>query len=75
MSGQLGVGRPAREPSEEPEDRGTEQAVTASDGLEVGYAVLVTVYVLVGAAVFWLMRRLASRPPDAELPDRHAGGR
>jgi cytochrome d ubiquinol oxidase subunit I len=30
----------------------TEQAVTAADGLEVGYALLVAVYVLLAAAVF-----------------------
>lgn len=45
----------------------TEQAVTASDGLEIGYAVLVSVYLLLAVAVFWLLRRLASRPPEAEI--------
>ena len=37
----------------------TEEAVTPADGLEVGYAVLVAVYVGLGAAVVWLLRRLA----------------
>ena len=45
----------------------TEQAVTAADGLEVGYITLITVYLLLGAAVVWLLRRLTSRPPDTEL--------
>src|SRR5215207_8318970 len=37
----------------------TEQAVTSADGLEVGYAVLVAVYLTLGAGVFWMLRRLA----------------
>ena len=37
----------------------TEEAVTQADGLEVGYVVLVLVYLGVGAAVVWLLRRLA----------------
>ncbi len=45
----------------------TEQAVTASDDLEIGYAVLITVYVALAVAVVWLLRRLASRPPGTEL--------
>ena len=40
----------------------TTQAVTSADGLEVGYAVLVAVYVSLGAGVVWLLRRL-TRPP------------
>jgi cytochrome d ubiquinol oxidase subunit I len=48
----------------------TEEAVTRADGLEVGYAVLVAVYVGVGAAVVWLLRRLARTPPESEV----AGG-
>jgi cytochrome d ubiquinol oxidase subunit I len=45
----------------------TEQAVTASDGLEVGYAVLIVVYLSLGGALLWLLRRLAQTPPQAEL--------
>jgi cytochrome d ubiquinol oxidase subunit I len=45
----------------------TEQAVTAADGLEVGYVTLVAVYLALGAAVVWLLRRLTSRPPEFEL--------
>ena len=41
----------------------TSQAVTSANGLEVGYAVLIAVYVGLGAAVFWLLRRLARRRP------------
>ena len=42
----------------------TEQAVTKADGLEVGYAVLIAVYVSLAVAVFWLLRRLARKPED-----------
>jgi cytochrome d ubiquinol oxidase subunit I len=45
----------------------TEQAVTSADGLEVGYAALVAVYVSLAAAVVWLLRRLAAKPPDTEV--------
>ena len=37
----------------------TEQAVTAADGLEVGYAALVAVYLALGSGVLWMLRRLA----------------
>ena len=47
----------------------TTDAVTASDGLEVGFVVLVAVYVALGAAFAWLMRRLTSRP-EQELVQR-----
>jgi cytochrome d ubiquinol oxidase subunit I len=40
----------------------TEQAVTSVGNLEVGYAFLVAVYLGLGAAVVWLLRRLARRP-------------
>jgi cytochrome d ubiquinol oxidase subunit I len=39
----------------------TAQAVTGADGLELGYLFLVLVYIALGAAVVWLLRRL-SRP-------------
>jgi cytochrome bd ubiquinol oxidase subunit I len=45
----------------------TEQAVTSSSGLAVGYVVLLLVYVGLGAAVYWLLRRLARRPATAEV--------
>jgi len=45
----------------------TEQAVTAADGLEIGYAFLLCVYVALGVAVVWLLRRLARQPPASEV--------
>jgi cytochrome d ubiquinol oxidase subunit I len=47
----------------------TEQAVTSADGLEVGYAVLVAVYLSLAVGVLWLLRRLASKPPHTEVPE------
>ncbi|MGH2948321.1 MAG: cytochrome ubiquinol oxidase subunit I [Solirubrobacteraceae bacterium] len=45
----------------------TRDAVTASDGLEVGFAALVAVYLGLGAALAWLLRRLTARPPETEV--------
>jgi cytochrome bd ubiquinol oxidase subunit I len=45
----------------------TEQAVTAVKGLWVGYVFLVLVYIGLGAAVVWLLRRLTRRPATAEV--------
>jgi cytochrome d ubiquinol oxidase subunit I len=45
----------------------TEQAVTSASGLAVGYVFLVLVYVGLGAAVYWLLRRLTRRPAAAEV--------
>jgi cytochrome d ubiquinol oxidase subunit I len=45
----------------------TEQAVTAADGLEIGFAFLIAVYIALAAAVAWLLRRLAQRPPVVEV--------
>ena len=44
----------------------TSQAVTEAGGLWVGYAVLVVVYVMLGCAVVWLLRRLARQPAESE---------
>jgi len=44
----------------------TSEAVTEADGLEVGYAFLVVVYLLLAAAVVWLLRRLARSPAEVE---------
>jgi cytochrome d ubiquinol oxidase subunit I len=52
----------------------TSQAVTRSDGLEVGFAFLVLVYVGLAAAVAWLLRRLARRPPETEVAGPAAAG-
>jgi cytochrome d ubiquinol oxidase subunit I len=48
----------------------TEEAVTNAGGLGVGYVVLILVYVGVGAAVVWLLRRLARKPPESEVASR-----
>jgi cytochrome bd ubiquinol oxidase subunit I len=45
----------------------TEQAVTAADGLELAFAVLIAVYVSLACGVVWLLRRLARRPPETEV--------
>jgi cytochrome d ubiquinol oxidase subunit I len=42
----------------------TEQAVTGAGGIVVGYATLVAVYVALGAATVWLLRRLARAPME-----------
>jgi cytochrome d ubiquinol oxidase subunit I len=47
-----------------------EDSVTSSDGLELGFAVLVAVYLLLATAVAWLLRRLASQSPERELVHR-----
>jgi cytochrome bd ubiquinol oxidase subunit I len=44
----------------------TKQAVTAVN-LEVGYVFLLVVYIGLGAAVYWLLRRLARRPASSEV--------
>jgi cytochrome bd ubiquinol oxidase subunit I len=40
----------------------TRDAVTSNDNLELGFAALVGVYVALGAALAWLLRRLTTRP-------------
>ena len=47
----------------------TEDAVTGAGGVPVGYATLVVVYLGLGAAVVWILRRLAGVPlePEADL--------
>jgi cytochrome d ubiquinol oxidase subunit I len=48
----------------------TADAVTGAGGIPVGYAALVTVYLLVGCGVAWILRRLARTPmePEAATP-------
>jgi cytochrome bd ubiquinol oxidase subunit I len=48
----------------------TTQAVTDAKGLALGYAFLIVVYVALGTAVAWLLRRLARRPPETEVAAR-----
>jgi cytochrome bd ubiquinol oxidase subunit I len=45
----------------------TPDAVTGADGIPVGYATLVIVYLTLGVAVAWILRRLAAKPLD--LPE------
>src|SRR3954447_593544 len=45
----------------------TEDAVTSANNLGIGYAVLLAVYLLLGGAVFWLLRRPAPPPPQTEV--------
>ena len=40
----------------------TEQAVTATDGIPIGYPALAAFYACLVAAVWWILRRLAARP-------------
>ena len=61
----------------------TSEAVTGADGIPLGYAFLVAVYLSLGAVAFVMLRRLARRPIDTGEPpgdtavvelDRRAGG-
>ncbi len=47
----------------------TEEAVTGARGIPVGYAMLVVVYVALGAATVWLLRRLARAPLEVRAGD------
>jgi cytochrome d ubiquinol oxidase subunit I len=42
----------------------TSQAVTAADGIPVGYGTLAAIYLLVACGVVWILRRLAAAPMD-----------
>jgi cytochrome d ubiquinol oxidase subunit I len=44
-----------------------EDAVTGADGLPAVFAVVAAVYLTLAGTVFWLLRRLARRPPDVEV--------
>ena len=45
----------------------TEEAITGADGIPLGYAALVAIYVALAVATAWLLRRLARTP--LEVPD------
>jgi cytochrome d ubiquinol oxidase subunit I len=47
----------------------TEEAVTGADGIPVGYAALVVIYVALAVATAWLLRRLARVPLEVEAGD------
>jgi cytochrome d ubiquinol oxidase subunit I len=51
----------------------TSEAVTGAHSVPVGYATLAGVYLALAALVVWLLRRLARRPPDVELPQGARG--
>ncbi len=40
----------------------TEEAITAAEGIPVGYATLALFYACLVSAVFWILRRLARAP-------------
>jgi cytochrome bd ubiquinol oxidase subunit I len=44
-----------------------EEAVTGAEGIPVGYATLVIVYIGLAAVALYMLRRLARRPPQAEV--------
>jgi cytochrome d ubiquinol oxidase subunit I len=43
-----------------------EEAVTGAEGIPVGYATLVVVYIGLAAAALYMLRRLARQPPELE---------
>jgi cytochrome bd-type quinol oxidase subunit 1 len=45
----------------------TEEAVTGADGVPVGYAALALTYLGLAIVAFYLLRRLAGRPPELEV--------
>jgi cytochrome bd ubiquinol oxidase subunit I len=45
----------------------TREAVTGAGGVPIGYAALWVVYILVGIAVVWILRRLARTPLDVPV--------
>jgi cytochrome bd ubiquinol oxidase subunit I len=47
----------------------TEEAVTGADGIPLGYAALVVIYIGLAAATVWLLRRLARTPLELEAGD------
>jgi cytochrome bd ubiquinol oxidase subunit I len=50
----------------------TEDAVTGAGGVPVGYVTLVVLYLGLGAAVVWILRRLAGVPLQPEADLQHA---
>jgi cytochrome d ubiquinol oxidase subunit I len=47
-----------------------QDAVTSSNGLELGFVALAAVYLLLAGAVVWLLRRLAAQAPQREVTPR-----
>jgi cytochrome bd ubiquinol oxidase subunit I len=50
----------------------TRDAVTNASGLPVALTLVALVYVGLGGAVLWLLRRLAARAPETEVGTREA---
>jgi cytochrome d ubiquinol oxidase subunit I len=42
----------------------TSEAVTAADGIPIGYGALAAIYLIVAGGVVWILRRLARAPMD-----------
>ena len=51
----------------------TEEAVTGAEGIPIGYATLVVVYLGLAAVALFMLRRLARKGPEAELREAGAG--
>ncbi|MEA2443213.1 MAG: cytochrome bd ubiquinol oxidase subunit, partial [Thermoleophilales bacterium] len=51
----------------------TNEAVTGAGGIPVGYATLVIVYLALGGAVVWILRRIARAPLEIEEATRGSG--
>ncbi|MGK2932654.1 MAG: cytochrome ubiquinol oxidase subunit I [Solirubrobacterales bacterium] len=51
----------------------TEEAVTGADGIVFGYGALVAVYLVLGTATFWVVRKIASTPFDEDIAALEAG--
>jgi cytochrome d ubiquinol oxidase subunit I len=47
-----------------------EDAVTDAGGLPVAFVAALVVYLALAGVVVWLLRRLASRPPEVEVPGK-----
>ena len=45
----------------------TEEAVTGAEGIPIGYATLVVVYIGLASVAFYMLRRLAKQPHETEL--------
>jgi cytochrome d ubiquinol oxidase subunit I len=53
----------------------TSEAVTGATGIPIGYATLVLVYVVLAAAVFWILRRLSNAPLETVSAGASVGPR
>jgi cytochrome d ubiquinol oxidase subunit I len=51
----------------------TTEAVTGADSVPIGYATLAAVYIGLASLAVWVLRRLARRPPETELPSGFSG--